>query len=114
MTDTPRSFPALATVLLNAERESMLHGYQKGDRMIVVYRELILYPEDSNFTDEASQFFAQFNADERPGGMVHRSMSVGDAVLFETPFGRNALAIERIGFSPINAGLLAEHFTAAL
>lgn len=114
MTEPTRNFPALATVLLNTERESMFRGYKKGDRMLVVYRELILYPESSNFTHEADQFFAQFNADDRPGGMVHRSMSVGDAVLFETAFGRNALAIESIGFSPINAGLLAEHFTANL
>lgn len=105
--------PALATVLLNTRRESMVTGYQQGDRMIAVYRTLITYPENSNLTKEADDFFDMFNLDDRPGGMTHRSMSVGDAVLFETPYGRVALAIESLGFSPINSGLLAEHFVTS-
>ena len=106
--------PALVTVLLNLEDKSMLNGYTKGDRTMVIHRELITYPEDSNFTNETDHFFTMFNRVERPGFMTHRSLSVGDVVLFETPYGRNALAIERIGLSPVNAGLLCEHFTSNL
>lgn len=107
--------PALATVLFNAERDAMLHGYKEGARLVPVWRELIVYEtESTNFTKEADNFFILFNRDDRPGGMLHRSMSVGDVVLFETPYGRVALGVENVGFRPINVGILAEFFTQSL
>lgn len=109
--------PALVTVLLNADdrRTSMLTGYQKGDKLLPIHRELITYDtETTNFTQEADAMFVKFNRDDRPGGMAHRSLSVGDVVLIETPYGRNALSVESIGFAPVNAGLVAEHFTSLL
>lgn len=102
--------PGVITVLLNAEREAMLRGYTQGDRLINVWRELFTYEtEATNFTKEADDMFEFFNRDNRPGGAAHRSMSVGDVVLIETPFGRNALAVANLGFAPVNVGLLIEH-----
>jgi hypothetical protein len=108
--------PALVTVLLNAsDHIHMRTGYEKGDRLIPIHQELITYEtEVTNFTKETEEMFVKFNRDERPGGMAHRSLSVGDVVLFETPYGRTALAVASIGFAPVNAGLLAEHFTSLL
>lgn len=107
--------PVLITALLNAERESMIRGFTQADRLIPVLRLLATYEtESTNFTHEASQVYQILNDDDRPGGMVHRSMSVGDVILFETPYGRTALRVEITGFSPVNAGLVAEHFTQQL
>lgn len=107
--------PALVTVLLNTSTTSMAKGYKSGDRLLPVYRSLITYEtEGTNFTKEAEEFFRMFNMDDRPGGTVHRSLSVGDVVLFETPYGRVALAVEHTSFSPVNVGLLIEHAVVTL
>lgn len=93
----------------------MVHGYKSGDRLLPIFRSLITYDtENTNFTKEADDFFRMFNMDDRPGGMTHRSLSVGDVVLFETSYGRVGLAVESIGFSPINVGLIIEHAVVTL
>lgn len=114
--------PALVTVLLNADDRGgwhtgdtpMVTGYRKDDRLLPIWRELITYDtETTNFTQEANEMFAKLNQDERPGALSHRSLSVGDVVLFETPYGRSALAISTVGFEPVTDSV-AEHFTSLL
>lgn len=105
----PTQPPVLVTILLNTRPEAMFMftvgdiegGYRPGDKFEVAWRLLGTYPLDTNFTREAQDIFVAFNRDDRPNGQTHRSLSIGDVVLFETPYGKIALAVESEGFSPV-------------
>lgn len=109
MIQKPTHPPVLVTVLLNTRPEAMFSfkseaikgGYQPGDKFEVAWRLLGTYSLTSNFTWEAQDIFEAFNRDDRPNGQTHRSLSVGDVILFETPYGKTALAVESEGFSPV-------------
>lgn len=98
----PSHPPVLVSILLNMDPMAMLpwRGYEPGDDLRVAYRMLGTYPVETNFTKEADDLFRVFNI-EHPADYRDRSLSVGDVVLFETPYGYTALAVCSIGFEPV-------------
>lgn len=104
----PSHPPVLVTVLLNEDMMAMLptRGYQDGDELRVAWRTLGTYDLMTNFTLEADEFFRVLNIDH-PANYRDRSLSVGDVVLFETPYGNTALAVCSLGFEPV---MLPKHY----
>lgn len=99
----PSHPPVLVSVLLNEDMMAMMptRGYQQGDDLRVAWRMLGTYGIETNFTKEADDIFRVFNI-EHPENYQDRSLSVGDVVLFETPYGDVALAVCDLGFAPVN------------
>lgn len=66
------------TTWLNTRWDAMHSGYRDGDHMHATWTGE--FDEGGTITRVLDAVFAQHNADDRPGGMVWRSLSVGDVI----------------------------------